>query len=474
VYTYQNYATSSFNRLSLLSTLSTAQTIVTAVVKPPIAKVSDVLGRGETYLFTISCYLLSYILCASAKSINAYAAGIIFYAVGQSGTQILDQLIISDLSSARWRGLVLGLSYFPFLITPWVAAFIVDSVTRPGGIGWRWGIGMFAIIMPAASSFIIITLLHLQRKARRAGLVVTAHLSLRRFLSLIDAGGLLLLSAGTALLLLPLTLAATTPARWAAPWVGALLALGALFLGALVPYERYVAAHPVVPARYARNRTIVLSCALAAVDTAGFSATHVYLYSWAVVARAYSARDATFLVYTNGVTQCLAGILAGALMYRRRRYRALALAGALVRLAGYGLMARLRGAANPPAELFAVQLVQGVGSGLVQQVAVVAAQVAVPHAEMAQVSALVLLGTFVGSAVGSCVAGGVYTGGFRGALRRRLAGAGVEVDAETVERLFNSITGDALPAWGSKERVALDFAVRAGQILFSMRGRAFM
>lgn len=147
MYTYQNYATSSFNQLSLLSTLSIVITIISAVAKPPIAKISDVIGRGETYLFTISCYILSYILCASSKSINAYAAGLVFYALGQTGTQVLDQIIFSDLSNPRWRGLVLGLMYFPFLITPWVAAFIVGSVTGEGGIGWRWGIGMFAIIM---------------------------------------------------------------------------------------------------------------------------------------------------------------------------------------------------------------------------------------------------------------------------------------------------------------------------------------
>ncbi|EIN11465.1 MFS general substrate transporter [Punctularia strigosozonata HHB-11173 SS5] len=460
VYTYQNYATSAFDQLALLSTLSTAQTIVTAVVKPPIAKISDVLGRGETYLFTISCYLISYALCASAPTISAYAAGAIFYSIGQSGTQILDQIIISDISTARWRGLVLGLSYFPFLITPWVAAFIVDSVTRQGGIGWRWGIGMFAIIMPFASSFIIITLLYLQRKARKSGLVLTTRLTVYDFCSLIDLGGLFLLCSGAAMFLLPLTLAAQTPSAWRTPWVGTVIALGVLSLAALVPYEKYVARHPVVPVRYGRNRSIVMSCVLAAVDTAGFSATHVYLYSWSVVAHNYSARNATFLVYTNGVTQCLTGIVAGALMYRYRRYKPLAVAGALVRLVGYALMLRLRGTTNPASELFLVQLVQGVGSGFVQQVAVVAGQVAVPHEELAGVSALVLLSTFMGSAVGSCIAGGIYTGVFKDALRRRLGKVpGAEVDEATVERLISSITGTALPAWGSAERVALDFAV---------------
>jgi hypothetical protein len=52
---------------------------------------------------------------------------------------------LSDITSARWRGFAIGLSYFPFLITPWVSAFIAESVVAENGIGWRWGIGMFAI-----------------------------------------------------------------------------------------------------------------------------------------------------------------------------------------------------------------------------------------------------------------------------------------------------------------------------------------
>ena len=51
---------------------------------------------GETYLLTISCYLLSYILCASSATVDVYAGGAMFYAVGQSGTQILDQIIASQ------------------------------------------------------------------------------------------------------------------------------------------------------------------------------------------------------------------------------------------------------------------------------------------------------------------------------------------------------------------------------------------
>lgn len=98
VYNYKQYAASSFDKLSLIATLSTASTIISAVVKPPIAKVSDVIGRGETYIFTVTCYVLSYILCAKASSFGMYAVGTVLYSLAQSGTQILDQVKITSIS----------------------------------------------------------------------------------------------------------------------------------------------------------------------------------------------------------------------------------------------------------------------------------------------------------------------------------------------------------------------------------------
>lgn len=114
---------------------------------------------------------MSYILCATSKSINGFAAGYIFYCVGQSGTNIMNDIIISDITTARWRGLAIGGSFFPFLVVPWVAAFISESVVN--GIGWRWGIGMLAFIMPFCASFIITTLVYFQGKAKKAGVIVT-------------------------------------------------------------------------------------------------------------------------------------------------------------------------------------------------------------------------------------------------------------------------------------------------------------
>lgn len=455
VYIYRNYATSEMNQLSQLATLGTAGTIVFAIAKPPLAKLANVIGRGQTYLITITLYIISYIIMASATSFNAYAAGSILYSFGQSGTNLLNDIVVADITTARWRSMAIGLLFWPFLITPWTAAFIVNSVTAEGGIGWRWGIGMLAILMPFCASFIITTLLYYGHKAKKEGLAPRAKLGLVEFCSQIDLGGVILFSAGLTLLLLPMTLAATTPSQWSTPWISGLIGVGAILLIILPFYEHYLAKHPVVPPHYFANKTIGMCLFLMATDQLGFAATHTYMYAWATVAKGLIARDATFYNFVNGVTQCLVGILAGWAVGKTRRYKWMAVAGCVVRLVGYGLMARLRGSDNSVGEIFVVQIIQGIGSGMLSATLLVPAQAVAPHAEMPQITALIICFAFVGGSLGACIAGGIYTNTLEPALWYYL---GDGTTQETVTALANSIVG-VLPLWGTPEREAVAHAV---------------
>lgn len=430
----------------------TAGTIISAVLKPPIARISDVAGRAETYVAVVIFYIVSYILCASAKSFAQYAGGYVIYCIGQTGMQILNQVIVADITSSRWRGLANGLVNLPFMIIPWVSAFIVDSALV--NIGWRWGIGMFAIIMPVASLAVIVPLLCFQRRLSKAGGTVHQKTSVKGFLTQIDIGGMVLLCGGCAMLLLPIALAGNTSDGWRTPWVPTLIVVGGIFLAVLVYYEGRIAVKPVIPARFVKNISLVLAFSIGFLDAFAYSITHTYMYAWATVVHDFSARDATFLTYTAGCVQVLTGLVTGFIMFRSKRYKFLLLLGIIVRLIGYGLMMRLRGANNSIAEIFLMQAIQGAGSGAVGTVVIVVAQVVVPREELAQSTALELLFIYMGNSLGSAIAGTIYTSSFKERLRFWL---GSDVPQSTIDGVYDKIT-EVLPDPGSPERAAVNLA----------------
>jgi hypothetical protein len=61
-----------------------------------------------------------------------------------------------------------------------------------------------------------------------------------------------------------------------------------------------------------------------------------------------------------------------------------------------------------------------VGSRILETITFVAAQIVVPHAELAQVTSLIVLDSFLGSGIGSAIAGGIYTGILRERLEAHL------------------------------------------------------
>ena len=187
-------------------------------------------------------------------------------------------------------------------MTPWVSGLIVDSVIR--GIGWRWGIGMFAILMPLGAGTIIGTLIYYQHMAKKSRLILLRKTTIWTFCSDIDLGGIALFVAGFALLLLPITIAGSLQDGWSTPWIPALIVVGFLLSMTLLVYEKFVAANPMMPVFYFKDATIVLSILMIAVDSLGFSATHTYLYAWAMISHNMSVRVATFYMYVTLCSRC--------------------------------------------------------------------------------------------------------------------------------------------------------------------------
>lgn len=121
---------------TVLSTLSIATSIIGAVSKPFIAKVSDITSRPYTYILALLFYTVGYIIAATSQAVSAYIVGEVFVAIGSAGLDLTNDIIVADLTPLEWRGFVSSLLSTPFLINTWFAGKIVEAMSSRNQ--WRW------------------------------------------------------------------------------------------------------------------------------------------------------------------------------------------------------------------------------------------------------------------------------------------------------------------------------------------------
>jgi MFS family permease len=448
-YAYLTFATSFFGQHSLISSITVAQSLIVAVGKPVIAKVADVSSRGTAYVGVLIFYVLGYTVIASAPNVSTIAGGIVLYAVGYTGLQLLTQIIIADITTLAWRGLVVSLVSAPFLINAFIGSNISSAVIEH--IGWRWGYGMFAILVPASLAPLIITLLWAERKAKKLALLDSPEPRSRSISSLehesmmarflrsaeqLDLVGLVLLGFAVSLTLLPLTISQTVNGQWKNGSIVAMLAMGVVLLAMFAVWDLRYATMPVIAPRFIRNRSVVCSALIGFFDFMSFYLTYTYLYSFVLVVKPWSLVNATYFIQTQSVALTFFAILAGLSMRFLHRYKYVLVTGLVIRLAGVAMMIHSRGANASDAELVWTQILQGLGGGFAAISSQVGAQASVPHADVAIITAVVLLLTEIGGAVGNACAGAIWSNTMPENLAKYLPWLTDEQRAE----LYGSIT----------------------------------
>ncbi|KAK7689671.1 hypothetical protein QCA50_007466 [Cerrena zonata] len=451
-FTYLSFAASSFGEHSLIASIQVAQSIIIAVGKPVIAKVADVTSRGTAYLVVLVLYVIGYIVIASAQNIGSIAGGIIIYACGYTGLQLLTQIIIADITTLKWRGFVSGMTSAPFIVNGFIGSNISASILEHAG--WRWGYGMFAILVPASLSPLIVTLYWAENKAKKLGLVeealrrtapgyiepvkqkLTIVQRLWRFTEQLDLIGLVFLGAAVALILLPLTLSQTASSGWKNPSIIAMLIVGVILLFVFAAWDFKFAKKPVVAWRFMRNRSVTAAAWIGFFDFISYYLTSTYLQSYIFVVKPWSLVNVNYFASTQTIALTVFGITAGVLMRFLHRYKYLLVIGLCIRLLGVGLMIHSRGANASDVEIVWTQILQGIGGGFAAVASQVGAQASVPHADVAMITAVVLLWTEIGGGVGGALAGAIWTNTMPGKLDKYLS----FLPKEQRDALFGSIT----------------------------------
>ena len=236
--------------------------MIAAAAPPACAKIADVFGRIELLLVSILFYLVGTIIDATSTGVDTFSADAVLYQVGFTCISFLVEVIISDVTSLRLRLLASYIPVSPFLINAWVSGDVASAALA--GVGWRWGIGMWAIVYPASVLPLIFAIWWAHRRAKAKGdlaeyrtpyqLLGSTKLA-RALLWQLDVVGLLLLISVLALVLVPLTLTGGFSVGWDHAHIIAPLVLGICCIRAFVLWEQR-APHPMAPLHLLKARMV--------------------------------------------------------------------------------------------------------------------------------------------------------------------------------------------------------------------------
>lgn len=439
MYAWQTAATMQFNGYPAYTAISIVQAVLIAVGKFPIAKFADVFGRGTAYIISVVFWVLGFIIVAVAQTTRDVAGGTVLYAIGNTGVQIMQQIVLADYISTKWRGVSIGLVSLPYILNFWAAAQITQKIVT---VNWRWGPGFFTICAPVAASFIIVALFVNQRRAKAKGLI-PAHpyksmplgSAIWAFLVDIDTLGLFLFCGGFLLFLLPLNLAKLQTNGWQTGWIIAMLVLGGSMIIGFCIWE-FFAPKPILNRRWRLNKDVHFATAIGFFDFFSFYTSWVPAYTWSMIVMDYNLTDAGYFSNCQSLALTVFGITAGFISLGTKNYKWILVSGAVIRMVGVGLMIKYREAGSSNVQAVFPQVLQGLGGGFLGVTLQVAAQVSVRHQDVATVTAYFLLLTEIGGACGNAVVGAVQTNVLPGYLDKYLP----MLDAATRAKIYASPT----------------------------------
>lgn len=177
-------------------------------------------------------------------------------------------IFVADTSSLQNRGFTFAYIASPYIITTWLGGPLATAFLN--GPGFRWGFGLFAIIEPLITLPLFALFIWNYRKAKKAGVLPVSNSgrttvqSIKHYIIEFDLAGIILLSSGLALFLLPFSLYSYQSDGWQSPMIICMIIFGGLLLIAFAIYEKYIAPKTFIPYELLTDRTVLGANILAA------------------------------------------------------------------------------------------------------------------------------------------------------------------------------------------------------------------
>ncbi|KAL8388794.1 hypothetical protein RB595_008933 [Gaeumannomyces hyphopodioides] len=406
------YVTSSFGQHGLLGTTSIVSSLLGGIAPLTVAKLINVWGRLEGLIIMVLLSVVGLVMKAVCQNVETYAAAQTLYWVGHIGLLFIINVTLADMTTLKNRMIVLGFNTSPMIISYAAGPVIAERFINESS--FRWAFGAFSIILVGVTVPVALVFIANERKAKAAG-ILAAEPSGRSWVEAcryywvqFDVVGLVLITVGWALLLLPFSLTTHVGGGWANGSLIAMLVMGPAILAAFVAWEYWWTPVPFFPWKYLRDRTVLGSCMVYGFMFVSIFCWDTYYFSYLQVAHFQDITGAGYILNAFSLTSAALGVFIGVGIRWTGNVKWTAAVGVPFLVLGTGLLARFRNPDSSIGVLVMLQVFNGVGSGLLALCGQLAVMASVGHNEIAVGLALHGLFGGIGAAVGQAIAGGLW------------------------------------------------------------------
>lgn len=458
------YVTSAFRLHSLTAAVGIMSSIIGGLSKIPLAKLLDTWGRPQGLLLMLFIWVVGYIMMAVCQNVQTYAAAQVFSSTGSQGVSYCLTVFVADTSSLKNRALMLSFATSPYVITTWLGGPISESVLN--GPGWRWAFGIFCIIIPVVVIPLAALFLWNDHKAKKLGLIERQKVnwslsSVAKFCVEIDLIGILILTAGMALFLLPFSLYSYQEKQWESPMIICMIVFGCILLIIFPIWEKFFAPATFIPYGLLLDRTVFFAGLMFVFVFFNSSVWGSYFGSMLQVVWNLSVTTSSYVTSIYRVLSCLWCLVAvGPAIRWTGRFKWTAVYFALpLDILAIGLMIHFRQPGTDVGYIVMTQIFTAVAGGTIVIAGEMAMMAPSDHQHIAVIIAILNLFCSIGSAIGSTVSAAIWTGTFPQNLAKHVPSS---VD---VADIYASLPNQLSYPWGSPERMGIAQAYADSQRL---------
>jgi EmrB/QacA subfamily drug resistance transporter len=374
--------------------------LTSTITVPFYGKLSDIYGRKPLLMIGITLFLIGSALSGLSQEMWQLILFRGIQGLGAGALFPISLAVIGDLFTpaerGRYQGLFGAVFGISFIVGPALGGFLTDQVS------WHW---VFYVNLPIGlvSLYVIWHLLPTMKG--------------RNVDRSLDWLGAIVFTIAIGLLLVGLT--NTQTADWTDFSVGGLIGLGLIGTVLFILIESRTRA-AIVPLDLWRNRTYVSSMLATFAVSFGFFGAIIFLPRWFQVVRGDSATASGYEIFPQLIGLIGSSIIAGILVARTGRYKALVIAAIGIMVVGLVILSQTLTTSVSITTLWLGMFITGVGIGPTLSVYTIIVQNAVPFSKLGVATSNLTFFRQIGGSVGLAIAGTLFGNAIADELPRRL------------------------------------------------------